>query len=170
MIRDEYLGVTSIIRILQINPDYYVNLLHFFRSDAWSLENLRIAWIGVAKKYAPLYLENGMAIMIGDGVKESKEGRRTPGVKRLHHESENSGKSNYIHGRMFGLIGVLVGSIDRLFTLPLIGEIDDGVDLICNWRDGTIYEKASHVVKIVINTCAASRYLNKAFYYWMLII
>jgi hypothetical protein len=30
-----------------------------------------------------LFLENGMPVFIGDGVKQSKEGRKMPGVKEL---------------------------------------------------------------------------------------
>ncbi|GHV37144.1 hypothetical protein FACS1894187_13170 [Synergistales bacterium] len=42
-----------------------------------------------------------------------------PGAKRMHQESENSGKPEYIFGHMFGVIGVLVGSAEKLFCVPL---------------------------------------------------
>ena len=36
----EHLGVTSIIRELEVNPNWYETMLHFFRSDAWKLNSL----------------------------------------------------------------------------------------------------------------------------------
>lgn len=41
-------------------------------------------------------------IYVGDGVKASKEAKKMPGVKKLHQESENSSKGEYILGHMFG--------------------------------------------------------------------
>jgi hypothetical protein len=55
-----------------------------------------------------VFKENGMPILIGDGVKQPKEGKKMPGVKRLHQESEDSSKAEYIFGHMFGVIGILV--------------------------------------------------------------
>jgi len=71
-----------------------------------------------------------------------------PGVKRLHQESGNSGKSEYIFGHMFGTIGVLVGNIDKLFCLPLSATLHDGDRLMRGWRDEK-YEPVSHVVQII---------------------
>ena len=77
-----------------------------------------------------MFTENGMPILIGDGVKQSKEGKKMPSVKRLHQESENSGKAEYIFGHMFGFIGVLVGNTEKLFCLPLTASLQDGDKLM----------------------------------------
>ena len=37
MVREDSLGVTSIIRALYLSPSAYENLLHFFHSNAWNL-------------------------------------------------------------------------------------------------------------------------------------
>lgn len=87
MLRSDYLGVTSIIRDLSLNSRTYENLIHFFRSSAWSLESLRETWFRVVKKTAPLSSVNDMVVLIGDGMKQTKEARRMRGVK-------NSFKSN----------------------------------------------------------------------------
>ena len=58
-----------------------------------------------------------------------------PGVKRLHQESENSGKTEFIFGHMFGFIGVLVGNGDKLFCLPLSASLHDGDKLMRKWED-----------------------------------
>ena len=94
-----------------------------------------------------MFTENGMPILIGDGVKQSKEGRKIPAVKRLHQESENSGKAEYIRGHMFGFIGILVGTAEKLFCLPLSASIQDGDKLLRKW-DNEDYEPVSHVVQI----------------------
>ena len=41
MTRLDFLGVTSIIRGLSLNPNKYDSLLYFFRSDAFSLKSLK---------------------------------------------------------------------------------------------------------------------------------
>jgi hypothetical protein len=104
-------------------------------------------------------MENGMPILIGDGVKQSKEGRKMPGVKRLHQESENSSKAEYIFGHMYGAIGVLVGTIEKLFCLPLSASLHDGDKLMRKWADET-YEPASHVVQIVRDAFSATKELG----------
>ena len=108
MLRSDNAGITSIIRTLALMPVKYEGLIHFFHSSAWSLLTLKEQWIRSVKTSGTLFTENGMPILIGDGVKQSKEGKKMPGVKRLHQESENSGKAEYIFGHMFGAIGVLV--------------------------------------------------------------
>jgi hypothetical protein len=95
-----------------------------------------------------LFTENGLPVLIGDGVKQSKEGKKMPGVKRLHQESENSGKSEYIFGHMFGAIGVLVESAGKFFCLPLSATLHDGDKLMRRWQDEK-YEPVSHVVQII---------------------
>ena len=102
-----------------------------------------------------LLTENGMPILIGDGVKQSKEGKKMPGVKRLHQESENSSKSEYIFGHMFGSIGVLVGNVEKLFCLPLSASLQDGDKLMRKWNNEG-YEPVSHVVQIVRDAFSAA--------------
>jgi hypothetical protein len=47
------------------------------------------------------------SILIGDHIKVGKEARYMPGVKKLHQDSENVGKAEYIFGHQFGMIGIL---------------------------------------------------------------
>lgn len=44
-----------------------------------------------------------------DGIKVSKEGRQMPGVKRLHQESANVNKPEWIRGHYFSALGLLLG-------------------------------------------------------------
>ena len=148
MLRTDFAGITSIIRTLGLVPNAYEALVHFFASDAWTLSGIRQHWINVVINSGTVFKENGMPVLIGDGVKQSKEGKKMPGVKRLHQESEDSSKAEYIFGHMFGMIGILVGSADKLFCLPLSAKIHDGVKKIRKWLDKA-YKPASHVVEII---------------------
>ena len=92
-------------------------------------------------------------------MKQSKEGKKMPGVKRLHQESENSGKAEYIFGHMFGVIGVLVGNIDKLFCLPVSASLQDGDKVMRKWEDEA-YDPVSHVVQIVRDAFSVAEVLG----------
>ena len=92
MLRSDQLGVTSVIRDLAPAPGCYDSMLHFFRVSSWSLGDIRRRWFSAVRQYAPLYEEGNLRVLVSDGVKQSKEGRRMPGVKKLFQESENSAK------------------------------------------------------------------------------
>ncbi len=51
-------------------------MLHFFRASSWSLDEVRKRWYQAVREYAPLYTVDGFHVLVGDGVKQSKEGRR----------------------------------------------------------------------------------------------
>ncbi|MFB5763952.1 hypothetical protein [Paenibacillus medicaginis] len=126
MVRSDHLGVTSIIRDLALNPRHYESMIHFFRSSARSLESLRLAWQEAVCRFAPLLHVRGRVVLVGDGMKQAKEGRHMPGVKKLHQESENASKGEYIFGHLFGAIGILAGTPQKWFCLPLFMNLQDG--------------------------------------------
>lgn len=148
MLRSDKLGVTSIVRDLALNPGCYDSLLHFFRASSWSLGDIRRRWFSAVRKYAPLYKEGNLHILVGDGVKQSKEGRRMPGVKKLFQESENSAKPEYIHGHMFGGLGILAGSVRNWACIPLSIRLHDGLQAAREWKEASV-SAASHVVQMV---------------------
>jgi hypothetical protein len=160
MVGREHLGITSIIRELELSPSLYETMLHFFRSSAWNLKGVTSWWIQVVARWGCLFCENGMPILIGDGVKHGKEARRMPGVKRLHQESETVSKPSYIFGHMFGAIGVLIGSTRKLFCVPLSMRIHDGDAQIRKWS-GETETCDSHVVRIIKDACAAAKTLGR---------
>jgi len=150
MLRSDSLGVTSVIRDLSISPKLYETMIHFFRSSAWNLDSLFDVWTKVVLKYAPIYKENDRIILIGDGVKQAKDARKMPGVKKLHQESENSTKAEYIFGHLFGAIGCLIGNANKLFCLPLLINLQDGVSAINDWSNPE-EKQGSHVVQMIQN-------------------
>jgi hypothetical protein len=65
-------------------------------------------------------------VLIGDGIKAAKEANFMPGVKKLHQESENSGKAPWIFGHHFGVVGMLAGITEKIFCIPLAAELHEG--------------------------------------------
>ncbi|MEK5448872.1 transposase [Paenibacillus sp. FSL R7-0331] len=163
MLRSDHLGVTSVIRDLSLNGRCYETLLHFFRSSAWSLQALRHRWLQVVRQSAPLLRIHGRVVLVGDGMKQAKEGRRMPGVKKLHQESENVSKGDYIFGHLFGAIGILVGYSRKWFCLPLFMNLQDGVQTILGWKKSKgEAETPSHVVQMIEQGFEAAKGFGQA--------
>lgn len=150
MLRSDSLGITSVIRDLNLSHSSYATMIHFFHSSSWKLETIANKWCEIVKSFAPIYKEDGVTILVGDGVKASKEARKMPGVKKLHPESENSSKGEYIFGHMFGGIGVLAGNSSKLFCIPLFINLQDGVKTIRSWTQPEENHE-SHVVQMIQN-------------------
>jgi hypothetical protein len=160
MVWQEQIGVTSIVRELWINPRYYESMLHFFRSSAWKLVELQAHWLRIISESGTLYSENDMPIIVSDGKKTSKEGRKMPCVKRLHQESENSAKPSSMFGHMFGGTGVLAGNLEKLFCIPVSINIHDGDEQIQLWKDlEAVHE--SHVVRTIRDVSGLAKLLGK---------
>ena len=160
MTRSDHLGVSSIIRELLIDPSKYTSLIHFFHSTAWTLKRLQDKWVNIIKNSGYLFRLEGLIVLIGDGVKQAKEASRMPGVKKIHQESEDSSKAEYIRGHFFGGIGVLVGGLAKLFCLPLSMTLQDGNKTILGW-EGSEYKEASHVQRLVSEACRIAQSLNE---------
>ena len=156
MLRSDKLGITSVIRDLALKPDCYLSMLHFFRASSWSLDRIRQCWFQTVLRLFPLYQEGGFHLLIGDGVKQSKEGRRIPGVKKLCQESENSATPQFIHGHMFGGLGILAGNIHSMACVPLSIRLHDGLQDTFGWEASTV-SCASHVVQMVEDAYLAAK-------------
>ena len=91
-LRTELLGVTSIVRALKLHPRFYDKLLDHFHSSAVKLDRLSALWSqAVLRLFQPLRC-NGRLVLVGDGIKVAKRGRKMPAVKRLHQESDTNTK------------------------------------------------------------------------------
>lgn len=156
ILRDDHLGVTSVIRTFVLDAPRYYGALHFFHSTAWVTETVRQKWYRIVSESGKTIKVNGKTILAGDGVKQSKEGRRMPGVKKLHQESEDQSKAEYIFGHLFGAIGVLVGTVAHTLCLPLKINIQDGLQEATSWENSNI-SSASHVVQMIENGYNAAR-------------
>lgn len=122
-----------------------------------------MTWLEIVKRTAPLSYVNGMVVLIGDGMKQTKEARRMPGVKKLHQESENSSKAEYIFGHLFGAVGILMGTPQKLFCLPLFMNLQDGVKTIFSWND-PLARQDSHVVQMIEQGFLATKTFGKSLF------
>ena len=161
MVRSDKLGTTSIIRDLALNPKLYETMNHFFRASSWKLSDIRQKWMQSVHSFAPLWEESGYTILIVDGVKQAKEAKRMPGVKKQFQESENSSKPAYIFGHLFGGIGVLAGNLAKTYCIPLSINLQDGIQTIRNWKkeDSSF---SSHVVQMIENGYEAAKVFGKS--------
>ena len=160
LLRTDHLGVTSVIRALWLSVDY-MKLIGFFRSSAWTLERLTDKWCNLVMQNSPLVRLAGAVVMVGDGVKGSKEGRRMPGVKRLHQESDNSSKAEYIWGHLFGGVGILAERAGKCFCIPLAMRLQDGVKAIFGWKEPE-ERQGSHVVELIRLAYEKAAHFGKA--------
>jgi hypothetical protein len=162
MLRGDHLGVTSVIRDLSLSPGCYELLIHFFHSDAWDPDVIRKTWWKLLAERAPVYRVKKRCILIGDGVKQSKEAFHMAGVKKLLQESENSSKPRFIFGHMFGAVGIFIGRKGGKFCAPLQMNIQDGLRAVSSW-DGSGISPDSHVVQMVRHSCAVAKVVGTAY-------
>ncbi len=118
IVRLDHYGVSSFVRWLYIKPSLYTSLLSFFRASSWKLKDIMCRWWEIVLSGCPLIYIDGRLLLAGDGIKISKEAEKMPVVKRLHQESDNSGKSPYIYGHHWGVIGILAGWVKKNLLYP----------------------------------------------------
>jgi hypothetical protein len=92
-IRRDMMGVTSIVRALGLTAACYDRVLDFFHSPSLDLHKLTVAWRALVFAHHPGILRvGGKPVLVGDGIKVAKAGRKMPAVKRLHQESDSNTK------------------------------------------------------------------------------
>jgi len=129
-IKFDALGITSLARGASILPCYYTSMLNFFNSTAVNLEILQSLWISVIfNGFSGIVRLNGRCIIVGDGIKIGKEGKKMPGVKWLHQESESNSKAEYIMGHSIQAVSILAKGLNTYFSIPLAGQIHEGLRL-----------------------------------------
>ena len=125
--RKDLQGVTSIVRALGLEPACYDRLLDFFHSPALDLDKLTRAWCALVFRLDPGILRvNGRPVLVGDGIKVAKAGRKMPGVKKLHQQSESNNKAEYIFGHSCQAVAALTQALSSVFALPLACRIHEG--------------------------------------------
>ena len=128
-IREDVAGVSSFIRCCGLRGACYPHLLHLFHSQALPLERLMVVWTGVALRlFRPwLVRVRGRLVMVADGIKRPKEGRKMPAVKLLHQDSQSNSKAEYIMGHSCQAIALLVEGLGTCFAVPLACRIHEGL-------------------------------------------
>jgi len=140
-VRKDLLGVTSLVRALGLEPACYDRLLDFFHSAALDLDKLTCAWCALLFRLDSGILRvNGKPILVGDGIKVAKAGRKMPGVKKLHQESESNNKAEYIFGHSCQAVALLTQALASVLALPLACRIHEGT-VFSNRDQRTLLDK-----------------------------
>ena len=129
IVRTNLRGISSIVGCLHLDSCHYESMIYFFRSSAFKLADLKHQWLCVVEQHIKPVKLDGRSIVIGDHIKVGKEARYMPGVKKLHQDSENVGKAEYIFGHQFGMIGLLAEG-PTTQCVPLDIALHDGIDEI----------------------------------------
>lgn len=140
-VRPDIFGVTSIVRAFGLKEALYDRLLDFFHSSALQVARLTVRWVETVVTLFPgVITRNGRLLIVGDGVKIPKSGRKMPAVKRLHQESDSNTKREYIMGHSCQAVAVLVGALRSVFAVPLASRIHEGV-VFSNRDSKTLLDK-----------------------------
>lgn len=127
--RRDLSGITSFIRCIRLRPSCYNRLRDNFHSSGVKLGELTKLWSALCLRLfaSSMVKENGRPILIADGLKNPKEGRKMPGVKLLHQESTNNSKPEYIMAHSCQCIALLVETAVSFFAVPIVARIHEGV-------------------------------------------
>jgi hypothetical protein len=148
-VRTDLLGVTSIVRALGLHERYYDKLLDHFHGTGVHLDKMSALWARVVLRLFPDPLRvNDRLVLVGDGIKVPKCGKKMPAVKLLHQESESNTKPEYIMGHSLQAVSVLVQAANSVFAVPLAIRIHEG--LVWSNRDKrTLLDKMLSLLDIV---------------------
>ncbi|MCP5080608.1 MAG: transposase [Alphaproteobacteria bacterium] len=148
-VRTDKLGVTSIVRALGLDGEYYDNLIDSLHSTGVKLDALSATWAKTVLGVFPgLVRVNGRLVLVGDGIKVGKQGRKMPGVKCLHQESDSNTKAEYIMGHSFQAVSILAQAAQSIFAVPLAARIHEGV-VETNRDKRTLMDKMIALLAIV---------------------
>jgi len=128
-LRPDLGGVTSLVRALGLNPASYYCLLHFFHSDSLNLNSLTLCWRASLERLLArrLVRVKGRHILLVDGLKRGKEGRKMPAVKSLHQESGSNSKADFIIGHSLQAVAVLAQAAGVYMAVPVTARIHEGI-------------------------------------------
>lgn len=128
-LRPDLAGVTSLVRALGLSGASYPCLLAFFHSNALRLDTLTLLWSQTLERLLArrLVRVKGRPVLLVDGLKRGKEGRKMPGVKSLHQESASNSKADYIMGHSLQAVAVLAQAAGLCLAVPLAARIHEGI-------------------------------------------
>jgi hypothetical protein len=150
-IKFDYCGVTSLARGAGLLPCYYTCLLHFFTSTSVDLRKLQRCWVQlVLNKFTTAVMVNGRHVIVGDGIKIGKEGKKMPGVKSLYQDSQSNSKAEYIMGHSIQVVALLVSGLSSFFAVPLSGGIHEGYRFNCKDTRTQLDKIAELLIKLSI--------------------
>lgn len=139
--RTDNAGVTSFVRVLNFSAQAYHRFLHLFHSDALDVDVLTSCWARLCLKLFRPFEVGQRLVLLADGIKAPKEGKRMPGVKMLHQQSASNTKPEYIMGHSLQAISLLVHSAaGQVAAVPLTSRIHEGL-VFSNRDTSTLLDK-----------------------------
>lgn len=138
-------AVTSYLNAVGLDAHYYGHALHWFHSSGYEMDRVCRRWGRWLSDQPYAYRLKGQRVYVGDGIKVSKEGRKMPGVKRLHQESETMSKPEWIRGHYFSAIGLLMGIEPAWFVGLILLKLHDGLVLDTGTQAMTLTEKMAQL-------------------------
>jgi hypothetical protein len=113
------------------------------------LDRLPALWTQAVLRLFPQPLcVNGRRVLVGDGIKMPKCGKKRPAVKLLHQQSDSNTKPEYIMGHSLQAVSLLVQAAHSTLAVPLAARIHEG--LVWSNRDRrTLLDKMIALLAIV---------------------
>jgi hypothetical protein len=126
-IRSDRLGVTSLVRAMGLKQFCYDRLLDCFHSHGINLDALTRTWVSLCLSVLKpfLYIINGRIVLLADGIKVSKSGKKMPAVKTLSQNSET--KPKFIVGHSCQALALVAKAATSFLAVPLACRIHDGI-------------------------------------------
>jgi len=134
-------GIMRVMRALRLQRRCYDALIHNVHSEGINVPSLAALWgrVVMPRLFGDRQVRvGGRRVLVGDGLKKPKRGRKMPAVKNVHQESEN--KAEYTMAHSFQVVGALVHSVRGVVAVPLAGRIEEGV-VWCNAHKETLLAK-----------------------------
>lgn len=126
--RQDLAGVTSVVRAFGLRARCYGCLLDFFHSSALCPDTLARVWTRLLLKVHPGIVRcNGRLVVLADGLKKGKCGRKMPAVKLLHQSGESNTKPAYIMGHSCQALALLARVGRFHHAIPLCARIHEGL-------------------------------------------
>ena len=128
-VRPDLAGVTSFVRALGLRRTCYAGLLAMFHSTGADPDRLAELWTHTVleRMDSVLLRSGGRPVFLADGIKVAKAGRKMPAVKKLHQESDDNTKPEFIFGHSCQAVAAVVRAAAGHFALPLACRIHEGV-------------------------------------------
>lgn len=165
-IRPDCAGVTSFVRALFLDAGFYSKFLHFFNySTALDLNALTQIWHQWVLAQLPVLRVNGYIVYVADGLKIPKEGKKMPGVKKLHQCSQNNSKPTYIQGHSFQVLAALIRTAKgHVAAVPLASRIHEGVVWFPGDRRSLLDKLAEMLLSLVAPISGRALLVADAYY------
>ena len=132
-VRTDMLGVTSIVRALNLDARCYNTLIDYFHSSAVKLDRLTALWTQVVLRLIPSHCASTAGASGRRRHQDPKCGRKMPAVKLLHQPVEANTKPEFIMGHSLQAVCLLVQAASSFFSVPLCVRINE--ELVWSNRD-----------------------------------